>query len=524
MKGLHIIIGGVLMALFVVGMIAYKFMDDAALTAATDSANVKHTVNIGVDNWAGYSILCSKETRRLALNDGVLIKCEDDQADYPLRMQRLLDGELEMAVATVDGYVLAGEDIKYGATIAFVIDESQGGDVIVARRDVAENTDDLKGKKGLRIAYTPDSPSQTLATAWSSHFDVPINDPALFTIVEASGSKNAAQKLENNEVDVAVVWEPDASRILENPNFVKLLGSESTKNLIVDVLLISQRFATSNSEVVQTVTDAYFVALEYYKARPEDFNSAISSYTGVKDDDKIEALKQGINWIDLPHNATDWLGISHGSVSAQRQLYDTIESTIRLYINSGDLTNNPLPGEDPFRIINSTAFNSTFQRGMDGSLGVLFQALTQVTDTSVTRKFKKLSPGRWTKLHEVGSLKLQPITFSRGVAELNPPDQVSFRSLVEMLETYPHYRIRIEGHTGWTRNPTEISKAASMDLSKAQALSASKFLMDKYGIHRNRIYTIGLGSTQPPTRTVGESNRAWHARWPRVELILVGGG
>lgn len=523
MKALHIIIGAVLMIIAIGGMVAYKFIDNAALTAATDSANIKYTVNIGVDNWAGYSILCSKEMRRLALNDGVLVKCEDDQADYEARMQRLADGNLEMAVATVDGYILAGQDINYGATIAFVIDESQGGDVIIARRDVAENTDDLKGKKGLRIAYTPNSPSQTLVTAWSSHFDVPIHDPNLFTIIESSGSSNAAQKLQNNEVDVAVLWEPDASRVLENPNFVKLLGSDATKNLIVDALLVSQRFATSKPEIVQTISDAYFVALEYYKARPDEFNQAISSYTGVSGDEKIEALKDGINWVDLPHNALDWLGINSGGLVAQRQLYDTIESSIRLYINSGDLKGNPLPGEDPFRIINSTAFSSSFQRGMDGNLGVLFQALTQVTDTSVTREFDKLSPGRWAKLYEVGSLKLQPITFGRGTHELNPPDQEAFKNLVEMLETYPHYRIRVVGHTGWSRNPTETTKVANMDLSKARALAAAKFLMDKYGIHRNRIYTMGLGSTEPPKREVGEGNRAWHARWPRVELILVEG-
>lgn len=521
----HIIIGITAMVLGIGAMVGYKLFEDAELISATDSSNIKHTVNIGVDNWAGYSILCSRETRRLALDrGGVLIRCEDDQANYTQRMEKLDQGELEMAVATVDGYILAGQDIDYSATIAFVIDESQGGDVIVARRDIAENSDDLKGKKGLRVAYTPDSPSQTLVTAWSSHFDIPINDPELFTVVESSGSSDAAQKLLDGQVDVAVLWEPDASRVLENANFVKLLGSESTKNLIVDVLLVSQRFATNNPEIVQIVTDAYFIALEYYKARPEELNQAISSYTGVNDNDKIESLKQGIHWVDLPHNAIDWMGISHGGVAAQRQLYDTIESSIRLYISSNDLKDNPLPGKDPFRIINSTAFNSTFERGMAGNLGVLFQALTQVTDTSVTREFKKLSPGRWARLREVGSLKIQPITFSRGTNELNPPNQRAFTNLIEMLETYPHYRIKIVGHTGWSRNPSEVTKAANMDLSKARAIAATDYLIKNYGIHRNRIYNLGLGSTQPPQRTVGESNRAWHARWPRVELILVEGG
>ena len=523
MKAVHIIASVVLLSVAVGGMVIYKVMDDAALTAATDSANIDHTVNIGVDNWAGYSILCSAEMRRIALDRRVLVKCHDDQANYGSRMSKLKSGDLEMAVATVDGYVLAGVDEDYPASIAFVIDESQGGDVIVANRTIAENTDDLKGKTGLRITFTPDSPSQTLVTAWSTHFDVPINDSSKFTVVPANGSSDAAQKLLSGQADVAVLWEPDASRVLENGNVVKLLGSESTKNLIVDVLLVNQRYATNNPEVVKIISDSYFVALEYYKARPDEFNEAIASYTNVIDDDKIETLKQGIKWIDLPHNAIEWLGISHNNVIARRGLYDAIDSSVRLYMDSGDLTSNPLPGGDPFRLINSTAFADTFERGMAGNLGVLFQALTKVTDTSVTREFKKMSPGRWAKLRDVGSLRLQPITFSRGTAELNPTDQDAFRNLVEMLETYPHYRIKVVGHTGWSRRESDTVKAANMDLSKARALRAADYLMDKYGIHKNRIYTLGLGSTEPPIREAGESNRSWYAKWPRVELILVEG-
>ena len=48
----HIIIGGIFMILLVAGMIGYKFMDDADLTASSDSGNIRATVNIGVDSWA----------------------------------------------------------------------------------------------------------------------------------------------------------------------------------------------------------------------------------------------------------------------------------------------------------------------------------------------------------------------------------------------------------------------------------------------------------------------------------------
>ena len=88
-----VLFGGVAaLVLTVVGMVAFKMVDDASITASTDSANVDHTINIGVDNWAGYFILCSPETRKRALDKRVLIRCIDDKANFAVRMENLLTG------------------------------------------------------------------------------------------------------------------------------------------------------------------------------------------------------------------------------------------------------------------------------------------------------------------------------------------------------------------------------------------------------------------------------------------------
>lgn len=512
----HIVIGGIFVLLLVAGMVGYKLMDDAALTASSDSGNIRATVNIGVDNWAGYSVICSTEMRRLALEREVLVKCHDDGANYPERMAKLKNGDLEMAVATVDGYIATAEAEDYPASILFVIDESQGGDAIIANINVAKNTNDLKGKQGLRIAYTPDSPSATLAMQWANDFNVPINDPTFFTIIHSNGSSDALKKLQNGEVDVAVLWEPDVSKALANSNVIKLLGTENTKNLIVDVLLANERYIKSDPEIVKIVTESYFLALHYYNSNPAEFEKAIMRYTNVRAD-QVASLKDGIDWISLPRNAAEWLGINHGNIKARRQILSTIDTAVRLLVNSGVFADNPLPNGNPLRIINSTPFTEVFTAAMNGQLPVAFQAVTQVKDTSVTRRFKKLSPGRWTKLKEVGSLRIQAITFKTGTSALSPERQDSFVKLVEMLATYPHYRIKIVGHSGRRGN-----KQANMDLSKQRSLTAARWLMNEFGIDKHRIYAYGVGNQNPPVRQPGEKKRAWSARWPRVELILVG--
>ena len=69
--------------------------------------------------------------------------CEDDQADYVSRFDKLAKGKLEFAVATVDSYLLNGLRTDYPATIISVLDESKGGDAIVARRSVFPTIDAL---------------------------------------------------------------------------------------------------------------------------------------------------------------------------------------------------------------------------------------------------------------------------------------------------------------------------------------------------------------------------------------------
>lgn len=516
MKGLHIIIGAVVAVVAIGGMVSYKFMDDAAIIASTDSANVDYTINIGVDNWAGYFIACSPETRKRALDKSVLIKCVDDGADLAKRMEDLRTGDLQMAAITADSYVRNGAREDYPGSVIFVIDESQGGDAIIANRSVTPNgnIDDLRGKKGLKIGFTAESPSEMLATAWKRDFGIDIDDPTSWTIVSTNGSSDALKKLQSGEIQVAVLWQPDVAKALENANFVKLLGTEDTKNLIVDTLVANHRFINDNPEAVRILITSYFEALEYYKTNPDEFDRGLATYAGVKLD-QVQALKDGIDWIDLPRNGVDWMGVQYAGGKGRRQLYDTINITTRIMMQDGQLTSNPIPGEDAFRLINSSPFTIVFEAGIGGQLAFAFTLPNQITDVSLTRKFKKLSPGRWAKLALVGAASVPAISFNTGTPVLYPDKQEAFETLANILTTYPRYRIRIVGHTG------RGDKQANAVLSKKRATVVAQYLVDELGLNKNRIMTIGRGNDVPPARMTGEGKRAWWARWPRVELILV---
>ncbi len=82
--------------------------------------------------------------RALMRNDGFDLRCEDDSADYAKRFSRLADGELDFAVATVDAYLLGGAAQDFPGAIVAVIDESKGGDAIIAIKSRVPTLDALK--------------------------------------------------------------------------------------------------------------------------------------------------------------------------------------------------------------------------------------------------------------------------------------------------------------------------------------------------------------------------------------------
>ena len=218
--------------------LAVKFLqpyfEKSEQRATTDAAKTKGKIVVALDNWVGYFILRSPEMEEAMRRTGYILICEDDQADYARRMDRLKDGDIDLAVATVDSFILNGSPRNYPGAIVMVIDESKGGDAILARAGKVAGLDALKGADDIRVAFTPNSPSHHLAKAAADHFSVPELLPRGKLRMETSGSGDAADKLLAGRTDVAVCWEPDVSRALGEKGIVKLLGTEDTERLIVE--------------------------------------------------------------------------------------------------------------------------------------------------------------------------------------------------------------------------------------------------------------------------------------------------
>src|SRR4030095_13098727 len=103
-----------------------------------------------------------------------------------------------------------------------------------------------------------------------------------------------------------------------------------------------------------------------------------------------------------------WLGgtpDSHG-------VGDVIPSTLRILTETGGLPGDPLPDQDPYRIINSQFVGATFTASATGGK-------SGAQNSTLDAHFKELTDEEWAQLREVGTLKALNVSFQSGTADLS---------------------------------------------------------------------------------------------------------
>ncbi|MDP2714134.1 phosphate ABC transporter substrate-binding/OmpA family protein [Rheinheimera sp.] len=502
------------MVLFLLGAIAiggyYLFKEqhlENAFKASSDASGAKDRIRIAVDSWVGYYPLCSAELKKRLRELGYALECVDDGADYPARMKQLQQGDIDFAVATVDSYVVAGAAVRYPGVIVSVIDESKGGDAIIARKARFASLDDLKSGN-IKVALTPSSPSEFLAKSLAVHFDLPPLARSQPWLVATEGSAQALQALQQGKVDAAVLWEPDVSRALQDPQFHRLIGTEQTERMVVDVLVAQRELVAKKPELVSVFLQQYFRVLKRYRDEPQLLQQELVLHTGLAAADVANMVK-GVAWASLTDNALTWMA-HDAKVPSKEAAISSIESVISVLTDYGDLTRNPLPDADPYRLLNSSFVHQLYQQSSSGFTGAV-DTLPQAQQS-----YAALTNAQWQNMREVGTLKLRAINFSSGSDVLSLDDKTRLDDIAATLSHYPHFYIDIRGHSGVRGDP-----AANRQLSQDRADAVARYLELTHNFAGNRMRTLGVGGEQPLVRQPGETERSYFYRLPRVELIFL---
>ncbi|WP_157054881.1 ABC transporter substrate-binding protein [Salidesulfovibrio brasiliensis] len=238
------------------------------LTGPAFAAKTK--VRVAFATWVGYAPLYIAQEKGLFEKYGldVDIMIIDDESQYAAAMA---SGNIDAL-----GNVLDREVIHFAKgtpeVVLFAMDESSGGDGIIASAEV-ESLADLRGKSvGL------DKSSTSYFFFLTALQKAGVNEENV-TIHEMGASDAGAAFVAGN-LDAAVSWEPWLSKASEREGGHVLVSSKDFPRTIVDVFVMRSDFAKKHPDAAVGMTRAWFDAIKWYRANPEEGNEIMGKGLG----------------------------------------------------------------------------------------------------------------------------------------------------------------------------------------------------------------------------------------------------
>lgn len=243
------------------------------LTTFSSAAFASGTkVKVAFATWVGYGPLYIAQEKGFFKRHGldVTLMIIDDESQYAAAMA---SGNIDAL-----GNVLDREVIHFAKgtpeTVLFAMDESAGGDGIIATKDI-KTLKDLKGKSiGL------DKSSTSYFFFLTAIQKAGLNEKTV-TIHEMSASDAGAAFIAGN-LDAAVSWEPWLSKVSEREGGHVLASSKDFPRTIVDVFVMRNGFIEKHPGAAEGMTKAWFEAIEWYKNNQDEGNAIMAKHLGEK--------------------------------------------------------------------------------------------------------------------------------------------------------------------------------------------------------------------------------------------------
>ena len=252
----------------------------------------KSNFRIATNLWPGYEMLYAARALGYYNNKKIrLIEAYSSSA-----VQRGLRNEtLEAGALTLDealNLLQDGIDIR----ILLVIDESVGGDVILAKPSI-KNLQDLRGKK---IGINNSAVSTLLLDEALFKAGIKTNEIIQIPLTE----DEQFQSYIDGNIDALATFEPVRSQLLEK-NATILFSSAQISGKILDVLVVRNEAINTYNEEIKSLLDGYFKSLNYFKRNPIKIAEIMKKRLGnnpLKQTDQLHFLTLNENYIYLNKN------------------------------------------------------------------------------------------------------------------------------------------------------------------------------------------------------------------------------
>ena len=254
----------------VIGMIVAIVLVLSA--CGTPAVSAKPPLRLAVNLWPGLYPAAIAQEQGFFAKHNVPVEIHYYES-YPQTYADLVVGKVDGLSAIVGDVLLINNQTKL--KFVFPVDASDGADVFIVGSDV-QSMADLKGKRlGSGFGTYGELYVRTLLqqNGISASDVTMVNSPA----------ENAVEAFQS-QVDAIHTYEPYASETLAKGGHVLSTSSE-TPNLMLGAMTFPAALVKDRPEDIQAFTDAWFEAVDWMYANPDQVPAVVAKAFGVKPED-----------------------------------------------------------------------------------------------------------------------------------------------------------------------------------------------------------------------------------------------
>jgi NitT/TauT family transport system substrate-binding protein len=266
-------------------------------------------LRLGTNVWPGYEPLYLAAKRESWESRLRVRLVEYPSATEVLRAFR--NRALEAAALTLDE-VLALKEAELPLKVVAILDISDGGDVILARPELA----DFRALAGRRIGVESGAVGAFFISRALELHQMTLDDVEIVHM-DVSAHENGYLA---NDVDAVVTFEPVRTRLLAQ-GAREVFSSSQIPGEIVDVLAVHEDVLARRGDTVRSLIAGWFRALEYMREEP----SAAAGFTAGRLRITPEEVIRSYQGLQLPDRDTNRRLLSGGLMPTLERLHAVLQ-------------------------------------------------------------------------------------------------------------------------------------------------------------------------------------------------------
>jgi len=286
------------------------------VTAMPGAAYSAETIRMLAPTWLGFAPVHVANDLGCFKEEGLEVdyKFEDDRSNVMAAYAR---GDIEVDMRTVGEHQGRPRDAETPGVIIGTIDESVGGDGVIAD-DTVKSVTDLKGKT---VAAEPNIPARLLLQMKLKEAGLTLADLQIKDIATA----DTAAIFADSSIAAIATYEPFMSQAVKastRPGAHVFLSSKDYRGIIIDIITARRDDLAANPKKYASFLKCIYEAVDYSKAEPDKYAELAAKHFGLTADEVKEILNTSLAYTSL-EDARAYLGKT-GERGKLHDIFDTV--------------------------------------------------------------------------------------------------------------------------------------------------------------------------------------------------------